>query len=115
VHHRLAASVWNVELEIAAERHVEDLHAAADPEHGKLRPLERDAEELELEGVALRNHAVHGFVLIVDVIRGIQISAPRKHEGVERVENARGSRAGGAEQNRDAPRAGHGVQVGDRQ
>ena len=77
--------VGDVLLEVAAERDVEHLRAAADGEHGQVA-LEGRGEERDLGAVALRADVVRLRVRLGVVQRRVEVRAAREDEPVEHVE-----------------------------
>src|SRR5439155_1736844 len=70
----LAEVIRDVGDEVAAERDVHELHAAADAEDGKFPARERGARERQLEAVALGRDAVVGLVANAAVVRRIDVA-----------------------------------------
>src|SRR5439155_842586 len=82
----LAEVIRDVGDEVAAERDVHELHAAADAEDGKFPARERGARERQLEAVALGRDAVVGLVANAAVVRRIDVAAAREDEGRDGAE-----------------------------
>ena len=106
-----AEEIRDVLHEIAAERDVQDLHAAADAQHGKPRTLERGAHQYELEVVALVAHAVVRLVRVAAVVVGMDVAAAREDEPGDGVERLVHGAEHGRQDDRDATAASHGVDV----
>ena len=65
----------------AAQRHIQNLHAAADAQ-GRHPGLDRTTRQVKLKGVALVVDHVYGLVVGAAVVRGIQIAPTGQHEPV---------------------------------
>ena len=76
--------VGQVLAQRAAERDVEDLQAAADPEAGQV-PAGRLGRERELEGVALGRRRERLRMRLGAVVLGVQVRAAREQEPVHRA------------------------------
>ena len=74
----------------AAEGDVEQLHAAADAEHGQLA-LERGAGERELEPVAKRVAGLVGGIGVLAVGGGVEIAPAGQQQAVDDLERLLGS------------------------
>jgi hypothetical protein len=82
----VAEDVGKVLLERAAERHVEDVHAAADAQHGQA-PLECRACYPQLEPVAQGRDRVRRRVRLGAVVGRVGVArGPADDQGVEPVE-----------------------------
>ena len=83
----LAHDVGQVLVQRAAARHVDELGAPADREHGQ-RALVRRPDELELEGVQARLRRTEGGVRL-GAVRGRVVSGPPdRHNPSTRSRNA---------------------------
>src|SRR5206468_3951197 len=82
----VAEVIRDVRQEVAAERDVHQLHAAADAEDRKILEGERRARERQLEAVALGRDAVVRLVAGAAVVRRIDVAAAREDEGGDRSE-----------------------------
>ena len=104
----VAEALRQVLVQRAAERDVQQLHAAADPEHRHL-PLDGAAHERELERVAL-GHRVDGRRVELGAVAGrVDVGAADEHQPVDQVERLVGlldERRVGREQQRHARRRG---------
>src|SRR3989449_8047893 len=82
----LAEVIRDVGDEVAAERNVHELHAAADAEDGKILARERGARERQLEAITLGRDAVVRLVADAAVVRRIDVAAAREDEGRDGAE-----------------------------
>jgi hypothetical protein len=98
----LPEMIGDVRHEVAAERDVQELQAAADAEHGEVTAHERRPRERELEAVSFRRDAVVRLVADALVVRRIDVAAPGQDEGVDRVECFRDLALDGGQHERDA-------------
>jgi len=89
VHDRGAELVRDVCDEVAAERHVEQLHPAADAEDRHEWPRDRGTRERQLEPISLLRDAVVRVVTVSAVVRRIDVSASRQDEPGDDVETCR--------------------------
>ena len=89
VRDRLADDVGQVDVQVAAARDVQDLHAAADRERGRRAP-QALLHQRELEGVALGAGRVDRVVIgaRAEALR-LDVAAAAEHDAVERGEQRR--------------------------
>ena len=111
----LAVVVRDVGDEIAAERDVQHLHAAADAEERQVGARDRGPGELELEAVALERDAVVRPMRCAAVARRIDVAAARKNETLDRLQRLRNLPFDRGQHDRDAAGAADGVDVVARQ
>ena len=74
--------VRDVRDEVAPEGDVQELHAAADAEHGEVAS-ERGTDERQLEAVALHGDAVVRLMAPPAVVRGIDVTTTREDERID--------------------------------
>ena len=97
----------------AAERDIDELHAAADTEHRHVA-LDRAARERKLERVALGNDVDRFGVRLASVRRRVDIGASREHQAIDQLQRLRRVTSGllvGRQQQRKAAGALHGFEV----
>jgi hypothetical protein len=113
VGHAVAVLLRQMRDQIAAERDVQDLHAAADAENGEPVASERGAYQGQLEGVALAADVVVRGMRRAAVVVGRDVAAAGQQQTAEPFQHRGGARHG-REQHRDAAGRHHRVDVGAR-
>ena len=93
---RFADDVGQMHVQVAAARDVEDLHAAADRQRGRVPRSHAGSYQCELEGVALGTGRVDRVVIgLAAEARRLDVAAAAEHDAVERREQRAGSSSPG--------------------
>ena len=86
----VAELIGDVRDQVAAERDVQELHAAADAQDRQRRARSRGARQRQLEAIALLRDAVVGVVVSAAVVLRIDVPTAGQDQPGDRVEPLRG-------------------------